>query len=142
MCPEFTQRHRDRQMCQRLLPTGDRRSTRPLVGGRCCDLGPSINTPELLGLVDDKFLRDAIVQGRPGTGMPAWRHLESQDVEALIRYIHTWQTSPSRTLPPLTVQGDPEAGGLLFERTCSSCHGHNADGGSGPQLGNPVFLRS
>jgi mono/diheme cytochrome c family protein len=105
------------------------------------DLAPSLATQEFLTLVDDGFLYDTIAEGRPGTGMPAWRHLSSEDVASLIAYIRTWQAEPSRILADTRVDGDWDTGRFLYAGACASCHGEDAEGGVGPQLNNPVFLR-
>ncbi len=109
------------------------------------DLGPSLNTPEFLSVVPDEFLARTLVEGRPGTAMPSWRHLSSEDVAALVHSIRAWQTAPSKTeswhAEPVA-RGDPTTGGLIYRQICSSCHGLDAEGATGPQLGNPVFLAS
>ena len=105
------------------------------------DLALSLATPEFLGLVDDGYLYETIVSGRPGTGMPSWRHLTDQDLASLIRFIRGWQRGPSRTLSATIPRGDPWVGRTLFADNCSKCHGESAEGGVGPQLNNPVFLR-
>lgn len=107
------------------------------------DLGPSLNTPEFLTLVSDDYLYETLAAGRPGTGMPAWRHLSSSDVASLIKFMRTWQRQPSRQkLADLPFKGDWDAGRLLYQGSCAGCHGEQAEGGVGPQLGNPVFLRT
>lgn len=103
-------------------------------------LGPSLDTQEFLTVVDDAYLYETISRGRPGTGMPAWRHLSSEDIAALISFIRTWQTKPSRTLSTDRIVGDWDTGRNLYAGACASCHGQNAEGAIGPQLNNPVFL--
>ncbi|RME40590.1 MAG: hypothetical protein D6788_03010, partial [Planctomycetota bacterium] len=107
------------------------------------DLGPSLNTQAFLTVVPDRYLVETLIRGRPGTGMPSWRHLSDEDVASLVRYIRTWQRKPSKpddwyaqTVP----RGDWDAGRSLFHGQCASCHGQEAEGASGPQLANPVFL--
>ena len=106
------------------------------------DHGPSINAQEFLTLVDDGYLYDAVTQGRPTTGMPAWRHLSTEDVASLIMHMRSWQTRPSRDLPEGRIVGDPEAGRLVYLRACAACHGQEAEGAVGTQLRNAAFLRS
>ena len=106
------------------------------------DLGPSINTQQFLSIVGNDYLYDTIVHGRPGTGMPAWRHLSSQDAASLVKHMRTWQTKPSRALGADTIHGDADAGRLIYSRACASCHGNDAEGAVGPQLRNAAFLRS
>ncbi len=104
------------------------------------DLGISISSPEFLTLVDDRYLYETLARGRPGTGMPAWRHLSDEDMASLIKYLRSWQRQPSVKLASSRVQGDPWSGSTLFFDNCSKCHGEAAEGGVGPQLNNPVFL--
>ncbi|MHC4697772.1 MAG: c-type cytochrome, partial [Planctomycetota bacterium] len=106
------------------------------------DLGPSLATQEFLTLVGDDYLHETIARGRPGTGMPAWHHLSSADVASLIIFMRTWQTEESRTLTGDIIVGDWDTGRFLYRGTCAGCHGGDAEGGVGPQLNNPIFLRS
>jgi mono/diheme cytochrome c family protein len=106
------------------------------------DLAPSIATQEFLTIVDNGYLYETISTGRPGTGMPAWRHLSDEDIASLIFFQRQWQKSPSRSLPVQPVTGDWDMGALLFEKACTSCHGAHGEGGVGPQLNNPVFLQT
>ncbi len=106
------------------------------------DLATSISTQEFLTIVDNSYLYDTIVLGRPGTGMPAWRHLSSQDMASLIAYLRTWQKEKTRIPADIQLRGDWDTGEILYSRNCSGCHGGNAEGGVGPQLNNPVFLQT
>jgi len=106
------------------------------------DLGPSLATPEFLTLASDEYLYETLAFGRPGTGMPSWRHLSNEDVASLVLFVRTWQSDESRTLTSESVVGDWDTGRFLYQGTCASCHGDHAEGGVGPQLNNPVFLRT
>ncbi len=106
------------------------------------DLGPSLATQEFLALADNGYLYETLSEGRPGTGMPAWRRMSSADVASLIRFIRTWQTVPARNLPDQPLHGDWDTGKILFQGMCAGCHGTHAEGGVGPQLNNPVFLKT
>lgn len=103
-------------------------------------IGPSINNQAVLSIVSNEFLHDTIVRGRPGTAMPAWRQLSSEDVADVIALLRSWQTQPSKELPDFRVQGDRQNGESLFTGMCASCHGPHAEGALGPQLSNAVFL--
>ncbi len=103
-------------------------------------IGPSINNQAVLSVVSNEFLHDTIVRGRPGTAMPAWRQLSSEDVADVIALLRSWQTQPSKELPDLRVQGDRQNGESLYTGICASCHGPHAEGALGPQLSNAVFL--
>lgn len=103
-------------------------------------IGPSINNQAVLSVVSNEFLHDTIVRGRPGTAMPAWRQLSSEDVADVIALLRSWQTQPAKQLSDVHVQGDRQNGELLYTGICASCHGPHAEGALGPQLSNPVFL--
>lgn len=103
-------------------------------------IGPSINNQAVLSIVSNEFLHDTIVRGRPGTAMPAWRQLSSEDVADVIALLRSWQTQPAQELPDTRVQGDRQNGELLCSGICASCHGPQAEGALGPQLSNSVFL--
>ncbi|NOY45164.1 MAG: c-type cytochrome [Deltaproteobacteria bacterium] len=148
-------RRSDRAAVLSLLETGDPRASERIgrilyrTNCRTChgrdgmgDLAVSLATQEFLTLVDDAYLYETIASGRPGTGMPAWRHLTSEDVASIIRFLRSWQTEPSRTPPSGAERGDPWVGRTLYRDNCSKCHGDSAEGGVGPQLNNPVFLAS
>lgn len=104
------------------------------------DLAPSIATQEFLTLINDDFLYDTIVHGRSGTGMPAWRHFSNEDIASLVLAVDAWRTAERRDLSPAQVPGDWDTGRILYQQTCSSCHGPQAEGAIGPQLNNPQFL--
>ena len=109
------------------------------------DLGPSLNTQSFLTVVSNEYLLDTLIDGRSGTGMPAWRHLPNEDIASLLRYVRTWQTEPAKTAEwhaQSVPRGDSDAGRLMFRATCSGCHGLDAEGATGPQLNNPAFLRN
>ena len=103
-------------------------------------IGPSLNNQSVLSVVSNEFLHDTITRGRPGTAMPAWRQLSSQDTADLIALLRSWQREPMKLLPNVHVTGDWQNGELLYRGMCASCHGPEAQGAIGPQLSNPVFL--
>jgi len=120
-----------------------------LFRARCADchgaqggggVGPSLDNDAFLSLVADDYLAHAILTGRPGTAMPAWRDLTAADVGDLIAHLRGFSSAPIEPPAPAIAQGDPENGGRIFEQVCSSCHGHEAVGGLAPALRNPSFL--
>lgn len=109
------------------------------------DLGPSLNTQAFLTAVSNEYLADTLINGRPGTGMPAWRHLSNDDVASIVRHIRTWQAEADKSAEwhaRAVPRGDPDGGRMLFASTCAGCHGVDAEGAIGPQLSNPHFLRN
>jgi len=104
-------------------------------------IGSRLNSQSFLARVDDKFLYDSLFQGRPGTAMPAWTHLESKDAADVIGYIRAWQTGPAIALSQAKISGDADHGEMLFTRHCKRCHGGGGKGELGAQLANPVFQK-
>ncbi len=104
------------------------------------DTGPSLNSPEFLGGVDDRYIYRAVVEGRPNTAMPAWRHLSADDVAAVTSYIRSWQKQPAPELYKPRSAGDYEVGEVHYKTSCLQCHGTEGQGGVGPQLVNKSFL--
>jgi mono/diheme cytochrome c family protein len=84
--------------------------------------------------------------------MPSWSQanggpLTDDEIDAIVTYILSWQTSgvpnltpaPTATaLPPITpvpgVEGDPNAGAALFAQDCAPCHGDKGQGRIGATL--------
>lgn len=105
-------------------------------------LGSRLNSDSFLRMADDAFLYRAIAQGRPGTAMPAWYFLPARDVADLLAFIRSWQKSPAIAVDRAPRRGEPEFGKLIYDKACVSCHGPEGRGGTGGQIGNPVFLAS
>jgi len=100
----------------------------------------------------DLTVRTIIINGVPGTAMPAWSDenggpLDSNQIDALVAYILSWQSGgapaitpgPTNTpLPPITpipnVEGDPNNGALLYQVNCAVCHGDMGEGRIGATL--------
>jgi cytochrome c oxidase cbb3-type subunit 3 len=100
----------------------------------------------------DLTVRSIIANGISGSVMPAWGQanggpLSDEEIDALVFYILSWQTSgppqftphptatprpPISTLP--SVEGDPNRGAVLFDQNCAVCHGANAQGRIGANL--------
>jgi cytochrome c oxidase cbb3-type subunit 3 len=104
--------------------------------------GPDIvNRKEVQQMPDEALLR--IVQdGKPGTGMPAFRSLGIAQTQAVVLHLRSLQgRAMAEPLP-----GDPERGrGLFFGKAeCSKCHLAHGEGGfigsdlSGYARGNPA----
>lgn len=77
-------------------------------------------------------LSSIIMNGLPGTSMPAWRDMPQRDVESLIAFL---STLPQNEKPSVTATAaELEAGKALFAKQCVSCHGSAGDG-TGPAAG-------
>lgn len=105
-------------------------------------IGPSLASQSFLRAVDERYLHRAIVEGRPSTAMPAWRHLRADDVAALITYLKSHQRDGALELRAEIPQGDYVVGEVHYRIACAGCHGDEGEGGTGPQIANPVFLSS
>ncbi len=105
-------------------------------------IGPSLVSEDFLALVGDQYLYRAIVEGRPSTAMPAWKHLSADDVGALITYLRTYQRTPALQVEEKVPRGNYNVGRVLYGEACVGCHGPKGSGSIGPQLTNRVFLDS
>jgi mono/diheme cytochrome c family protein len=110
-------------------------------------VAPSLTNKEFLSIAPVDFLIGTIKEGRPGTGMPPFGHLGDKNIEAIVAFLRSHATLPSRILEvdgqPHT-QGDPRIGKLFFDQVCSTCHGPGgngyAAGGTGTAIGKVGFL--
>lgn len=100
----------------------------------------------------DLRVRATIENGISGTPMLAWSQenggpLDSQEIDALVAYILTWETGGPRYIAPTptyaprpmitsipNVEGDPNRGATLFDQNCAVCHGPNGEGRVGAAL--------
>jgi cytochrome c oxidase cbb3-type subunit 3 len=74
--------------------------------------------------------------------MPAWRHLRSEQIAAIVVYMRSWQEKPALRLARSVPPGDYVSGEAHYRVACVQCHGEKGSGGVGPQLANPVLLDS
>ena len=139
------------QEVEELLPKASTRIGKKLYRARCASchgkkgegaIGPRLASESFLRMAEDRFLYRAIVEGRPGTAMPSWRSLESEDVADIIAFVRTWQKGPPRMPSKALRRGRAEFGELLYQQGCTPCHGPDGRGGVGNQIANPVFLSS
>ena len=105
-------------------------------------IGPRLNSPNILPVVDNEFLHHTIVKGRPGTAMPSWKHLSADAIGSIMTYMRSWNggTKPLTEEPP--GRGDFALGEVHYKISCAACHGDSGEGGVGPQLTNPEFLNA
>lgn len=106
-------------------------------------IGPTLKSPQLLGLMDSRHMYRTITEGRDGTAMPAWGFLSEQDLSDLMAYTDTWRCEPvSRSkFAQAVASGSARSGARLYTEHCTSCHGERREGGIGPSLNSPEFLK-
>jgi mono/diheme cytochrome c family protein len=101
----------------------------------------------------DTFLTEAISRGVEGSMMPAWSTnfggpLTPDEIQDIVAYIESWGTAieppvpapgpPPQDIPPVPqVDGDPEAGYIVFAQNCVACHGPKGEGRIGATLDRP-----
>ena len=109
---------------------------------------PDIRNKDFLALASDDFLRQSIVNGRPGTAMVAWSFLQKEQIDGLIAYLRAEDlelpVEPIVVDPNKSYPGSPLEGEGLFVTYCAPCHGEKgmgyATGGPGPAIGGAGFL--
>ncbi len=115
------------------------------------DIIAPISSSEFLKTRDDATLRAIISQGQPNFGMSPFGTtfggpLESDDIDAIVAYIRSWEANPPVELPPEIRQpasGDIALSGPeIYAQLCSQCHGQLGEGGIGPALDAPQFQDS
>ena len=118
-------------------------------------IGVPLALPSFQAGISDDYLRKTIHLGRPGRVMPAFSNLTEGEIEAIVRYVRSWNSGPAVTYSGKPVQGNPSHGRQLFQKYCVACHGANGEGAKGtgvtfsrprdlpimaPALHNPGFL--
>lgn len=119
------------------------------------DVGPALNSSELLASTGDNTLFSLISSGVPGTAMPAWNQAHGgpftdEQIRQLVTYIRAWETDEKGpavaeeqdTEEPVDGEstGDPVNGETVFAEKCVACHGSAGEGGVGPALNDPAKL--
>jgi cytochrome c oxidase cbb3-type subunit 3/ubiquinol-cytochrome c reductase cytochrome c subunit len=115
--------------------------------GYKADQAPRLAQPDFLASVSDDFLRVAIVNGRSGTTMSAWGQskggpLAPKEVDAVVKFLRSWQKEPSAQLDNRALVGDATRGTQLYTEHCESCHGVQGVGGPNLHIGGPELLAS
>jgi cytochrome c oxidase cbb3-type subunit 3 len=120
----------------------------PTGEGYAADEAPALAHRDFLASVTDAYLRGAIANGRRATTMSAWSSARSgplgpADVDAIIAFMRTWQTTWPWSRPVLdesAVSGDVARGSGAFARECSPCHGARGTSGPALHIGDPELL--
>lgn len=119
--------------------------------GYAADSAPSLRTHALLATTikpraSYNFMVHTIAYGRAGTAMGPYAKkqggpLDKDDLDLLLR----WLREAAGVKKPVELNLDPingnaDAGKNLYTKHCSTCHGKNGEGGTGPVLANPMLL--
>jgi len=80
----------------------------------------------------DERLSSVLWNGVAGSAMPPWRQLPTEDLRALVAYIHSLHL-PS-VAPSIQQAANLNEGKSLFAANCASCHG-DTGAGNGPAAG-------
>ena len=113
--------------------------------GYAADAANALSNQAFLALADDAFMRASIVRGRPGTPMSSWGAevggpLENDEVDALVAFIRSWQTSSDIDTSSIAVEGEALRGEAVYAVHCASCHGDDGHGGDFMSVANAEFL--
>lgn len=89
--------------------------------------------PKPASLIEANFtvrhLTGVLMNGIPGTSMPAFRDLPKTDIEALIAHLKTLPERPVYITSPEEMKSkEVVAGKQIYEKKCISCHGIEGDG--------------
>jgi cytochrome c oxidase cbb3-type subunit I/II len=77
----------------------------------------------------DERLSSVLWNGIAGSAMPPWRQLPTEDLRALLAYIHSLHVASAQ--PSTQEAASLEVGKALFAAACASCHG-STGAGNGP----------
>jgi putative heme-binding domain-containing protein len=97
------------------------------LDGHGAERGPDISGKREVQQLSDKALLRIIERGVPGTGMPSFRLLGVEGIQAVVRHLRSLQGQSSAVALP----GDPVRGKITFfgKAKCSQCHMANREGG-------------
>lgn len=104
---------------------------------------PSIKNPAFLRVVDDKYIKTIVTEGRAGTQMTSWKTsaagLTEQEIDKIVGYVSSER--PKDRPEPFDVAGykaDLKRGEEIYKVRCALCHGKKGEGDLGLNLRNPV----
>jgi len=109
------------------------------------DVIAPISSAEYLRTRDDITLRAIIEQGQPNFGMSPFGTasggpLDSDEIDAIVAFIRSWEANPPVELPPeIAVDQFPLEAADIYTELCAQCHGLDGEGIIGPALNNPEF---
>lgn len=113
--------------------------------GYAADNATRLRGQELQRTATDAFFELAIARGRSSTAMGGYSDeyggpLTEAQILALVAHLRTFREEPPIELSDAPIEGDPEAGALVYQTHCASCHGQLAQGGSAQSLNRSTFL--
>jgi len=107
--------------------------------------GPALNDKTFLANTSNESIFSLVSSGVPGTEMPAWNQayggpFTDQQISQVVAFIRKWEPdAPDRQA--LAMQGNPVNGLVIFNSTCTVCHGERGLGSErAPALNDPVKL--
>jgi len=103
-------------------------------------IGPSLASPELLKLADNRFLHATLTQGRRGTAMASYNHLGDKVLGDIVSYLRSGFNGRVTGTDRASINGSEFSGQRLFARVCAQCHGDDGSGYVGPAIASEDFL--
>lgn len=108
-------------------------------------VGPRLNSTNYLAVAPNSFFKETLKTGRAGTNMVAFgAGMPEENVDAVVAYIRSWQTTQGVELDESPLKGTVEQGETIYMDICSRCHGKSGAGysesGSGTGIGRSDFL--
>jgi len=106
---------------------------------------PALSGVGFQAVASDEFIQFTLMEGRGPRLMASWRPvlsgLRSAELDRLLHWLRRWK-APVRSWEQVRMAaGSAGKGSELFDTTCAPCHGAQREGGIGPRLSNPDFLR-
>jgi len=113
--------------------------------GYAADEANALGNEVFLAAATDEFLRGSISHGRPGTPMSAWGMdyagpLSPQDIDDLVAFLRSWGEHSLPQIHSTVISADSEAGLVVYQQHCASCHGESGQGATAISIANPWFL--
>ncbi len=109
------------------------------------DILAPISSAEFLKTRDDLTLRSIISQGQPNFGMSPFSSsyggpLSSDQIDAIIAFMRSWESSPPVELPPEVSSEEASlTGEEIYANVCARCHGTQGQGDVGPAFNTVEF---
>ena len=106
------------------------------------DVAVALDQQGFLARADNDFIVETMLRGRANTAMPAWSHLEPDDIHKRLTVIRSWSTVRPRSGKMSLPEPDLEQGALRYHFLCHRCHGEFGEGETGPAIINADFLEA